>query len=309
MQENLYEILGVAENASPTEIKNAYRKLAVQHHPDKGGDEEMFKKISGAYEILSDPQKKSQYDNRKNNPYGGTPFEDLFSQMFGGNPFGGGNPFEQRRPQAPSKVVKVMVSPVESYLGVEKTINYIKEKHCHGCNGSGGERKKCTRCGGSGVIIKQFGTGFMIQQVQTHCDGCGGKGFILSSKCNICGGKTTISEPQEIKVKLPNGVDNGQFLKLQGMGDFVNGMYGDLIIQVELEQRDGFEKINNDLVYNLYLDLNTIQKSTFSIPHPHGELNMTAPKTVDTSKPLRLRGKGYNGGDMYVKLHLKFERV
>lgn len=308
MQENLYEILGVAENASPAEIKSAYRKLAVQHHPDKGGDAEMFKKVSGAYEILSDPQKKAQYDNRKNNPYGGTPFEDLFSQMFGGNPFGGGNPFEQRRPQAPSKVVKVMVSPVESYLGVEKTINYIKEKHCNGCGGSGGERQKCTRCGGSGVIIKQFGTGFMIQQVQTHCDGCGGKGFILTNRCNICAGRTTISEPQEIKVKLPNGVDNGQFLKLQGMGDFVNGMYGDLIIQVELEQRDGFEKINNDLVYNLYLNLEQIQQSKFNIPHPDGELNVTSPKIVDTSKPLRLKGKGYNGGDMYVKLHLKFEK-
>jgi len=307
MQENLYEILGVTENASQSEIKNAYRKLAIQHHPDKGGDEEMFKKISGAYEILGDTQKRQQYDNRKNNPYGGTPFEDLFSQMFGGNPFGG-NPFGQRRPQAPSKVIKIKVSPVESYLGVEKTINYVKEKHCTTCNGSGGDRQKCGGCGGAGFVIKQFGTGFMIQQVQTACDLCGGKGYSLRTKCNSCGGKGTIGENQEIKVRLPNGVDNGQFLKLEKYGDYVNGFYGDLVIQVELEPQDGFEKINNDLVYNLNLNLEEIQKPKFSIPHPDGELNVTSPKVVDTSKPLRLKGKGYNGGDMYVKLNLRFEK-
>ncbi len=307
MQDNLYEILGVKEDASAADIKSAYRKLAVKYHPDKGGDEEMFKKISSAYEVLSDPQKRSQYDNRNNNPFGGGSFEDMFSQMFGGNPFGG-NPFQQRRQQAPNKIVKLKVTPVESYLGVEKNVSFIKETHCQPCNGSGGDRQKCGRCNGTGFIIKQFGTGFMVQQIQTGCDFCGGRGSILTKQCNICGGKGTISQPGEIKIKLPNAVDNGQFLKLEKMGDFHNGVYGDLIIQVELESNDGFEKINNDLVYNLYLNLEQIQKPNFNIPHPSGELNVTAPKVVDTSKPLRLKGKGYNGGDMYVKLHLKFEK-
>jgi molecular chaperone DnaJ len=300
---NYYEILGIEEKATQDEIKKVYRKLAVQHHPDKGGDENKFKEINEAYEILSDPQKRTNYDTQKNNPYQGSPFEDLFSNIFGG----GG--FQQRRQQAaPSKIVKVSISPVESFLGVEKKITYFKNTHCQGCNGSGGEQQKCSGCGGSGYKLKTFGTGFMVQQVRTSCDICAGRGFTLIHKCYFCNGAGTRSETQEVNIQIPVGIDNGQYLKMDKMGDFVNGVYGDLILQIQLEPKDGYEKMNNDLIYNLYLDLQQIQKDNFSIPHPTGELKMTAPKVVDTSKPLRLKGKGYNGGDMYVKLHVKFER-
>lgn len=107
---------------------------------------------------------------------------------------------------------------------------------------------------------------------------------------------------------MPVGVDSGQFLKFADLGDFRNGEYGDLIIQIEVVPQDGFEKLNNDLVYNLYLNLEEIQKEKFTIPHPDGELNINSPNVVDTSKPLRLRGKGYSGGDMYVKLNVRFNR-
>jgi molecular chaperone DnaJ len=107
---------------------------------------------------------------------------------------------------------------------------------------------------------------------------------------------------------IPRGVDSGQYLKLEKSGDFKNGEYGDLIIQIEVVSHEGFDKVNNDLVYNLFLNFNDLKKEKYNIPHPDGELRIDSPKIFDSSKPLRLRGKGYNGGDMYVKLNVKFER-
>jgi len=128
-------------------------------------------------------------------------------------------------------------------------------------------------------------------------------------KCYSCDGRGVKSKANEIKINVPHGSDNGQFLKLQNMGDFSNGEYGDLVIQIEMVNKDGYEKINNDLVYNLYLNLEEVNKEKYTIPHPSGDLNTSAPKVFDTSKPLRLKGKGYQGGDMYVKLHVRFERT
>jgi DnaJ-class molecular chaperone len=124
----------------------------------------------------------------------------------------------------------------------------------------------------------------------------------------MCDGRGTQSTINQVQISLPKNCDSGQFLKLAGLGDFKNGEYGDLVIQLEMISKDGYEKINNDLIYNLTLDLNEIQNEKFKIPHPDGELMVTAPRTVETAKPLRLRGKGYEGGDMWVKLNLKFER-
>jgi molecular chaperone DnaJ len=310
---NYYEILGIEEKASPEEIKKQYRKLSKEFHPDvnpEGGDR--FKEIAEAYENLSDPQKRASYDNRKNNPFGGG-FDgnlgDIFSQMFGGeNPFGG-NPFQQRRqPSAPPKIIKLTVSPIESYLGANKKIQYTKEDQCMGCLGSGGEQKTCSGCGGTGATIKTFGTGFMVQQIRTTCESCGGKGYTLVNRCNKCLGRGTKTTSQELDVKLPIGIDSGQFLKLQGYGDFSNGVAGDLVIQVEIIPQDDFEKLNNDLIYTLFLDNFELMNDTYSIPHPLGELSVKSPKKFDTSVPLRLKGKGYNGGDMYIKLQVRFDK-
>lgn len=302
---NYYNILGIEESSTSEDIKKQYRKLSKEFHPDVNPDgEEKFKDIAEAFEVLSDTNKRAQYDKQRKNPYGGTQFEDIFSQMFGGQ-----NPFQQRRqPTAPAKIVKVNISPIESYLGSEKKITYFKESQCQGCNGSGGEQQKCGGCGGSGYIVKQFGTGFMVQQIRTACDICSGRGYTLIHKCYFCSGSGKKSETQEINIKLPVGIDNGQYMKLENYGDFVNGVYGDLVIQVEVEPKDGYEKMNNDLIYNLFLNLDEAKSDSFRIPHPSGDLNTQAPKIFDSSKPLRLKGKGYNGGDMYVKLNVKFER-
>lgn len=303
-----YKILEIEEKATDDEIKKSYRNLSKKYHPDLNPDgDEKFKEIAEAYEVLSDKQKRAQYDSSKNNPFGSSnPFEDLFSQMFGGRT---PNFNQQKRKSAPDKIIKVEISPIESYYGSEKAINYVRDHSCGVCNGSGGERQTCNGCGGQGFQIKQFGTGFMVQQIRTACPTCGGRGYTLVHKCYNCDGRGVKSQVNQISINLPNGSDNGQFLKLQNLGDFKNGEYGDLVIQLEMINKDGFEKINDDLIYNLFLDLDEIQKDKFKIPHPDGDLNINAPKTFDSSKPLRLKGKGFKNGDMYVKLHVKFDRV
>lgn len=300
-----YKILEVEENSSEEDIKKSYRSLSKKYHPDMNPNgSEKFKEIAEAYEILGDKSKKENYDNQRKNPYNNTPFENIFSQMFGGQ-----NQSANRRKSAPDKVIKIQVTPIESYFGLDKTINYSKDNHCNFCGGTGGEQQGCGTCGGSGFQVRTFGTGFMVQQIRTACPNCNGKGSILIKRCNHCQGRGVQTGNQELKISIPKGADNGQFLKIQGFGDFRNGDYGDLIMQVELTPKDNFEKMNNDLIYNLFLGLEDLQKEKMIVPHPDGELNVSVPRIFDSSKPLRVRGKGYEGGDLYVKLFVKFERT
>ena len=302
-----YKILEVEEKASQQDIKKSYRTLSKKYHPDINPEgSEQFKNIAEAYDTIGNPEKRAQYDQTKNNPFannGGSSFEDIFNQMFNR-----GNPQRARGKSVPDKVVKVFIDPIESYQGIEKKIQYVKDTQCGGCNGTGGQQQTCTGCNGAGFQIKTFGTGFMVQQIRQSCVSCGGRGYTLVHKCQTCNGHGTKSEVSTVNFKLPKGVDSGQFLKLENFGDFRQGEIGDLVIQIELIEKDGFEKINNDLIYNLFLDLEGIKDDKLKVPHPDGDLMLGQPKIFDTSKPLRLKGKGYNGGDMYVKLNVKFER-
>jgi molecular chaperone DnaJ len=302
--EDFYQILGVSENASQDEIKKAYRKLAVEHHPDKGGDENKFKKISEAYDTIGDENKRSQYDNQRRNPFanmgggGFNPFEDMFNQMH-----------TQRKRAVPDKIVEVVVGAVESYKGGEKSITYNRDHNCGGCNGSGGERITCSTCGGQGVITQQIGTGLFTQIIRQSCGSCGGRGFSYKTTCGICHGKTTTSNVETISIKLPNGIDEGQFLRVQGKGDFKDGMYGNLVVRIKIVPENNFEKSMDDLIYNAYFDLNSLKEDTVKVPHPLGEISIKLPGEFDTSKPLRVKGKGYhNRGDLYIKLFVKFKR-
>jgi len=300
-----YKILEVEENASEDEIKKSYRTLSKKYHPDMNpSGAEQFKDISEAYEILSSKDKREKYNYQRKNPYGNTPFEDLFSGMFNQRT----NPFQNRRKSAPDKIVKLEISPIESFLGHTKSFQYMREKACNVCSGSGGELELCKTCGGQGFHIKTFGTGFMVQQIRSACPACGGRGQILIQSCYSCSGRGTKGTVESLDVKIPVGIDDGNYLKLENMGDFRNGELGDLVIQCVMVAKDNFEKINNDLVYNLYLNYEDLKKSNFTIPHPLGDLTIAIPKLFDTSKPLRLKSKGYFDGDMYVKLFVKFER-
>lgn len=300
-----YKILEVEENATEEEIKKSYRNLSKKYHPDLNPEgAEKFKEINEAYENLGEKSKRDSYNSKRKNPYSGTGFEQFFSQMFGNRT----NTETFRRKQSPDKIIKITITPIESYRGEEKTISYFRETHCQTCNGTGGEQNSCNICEGTGFLVKTFGTGFMVQQIRTACPNCQGKGYNLISKCYDCAGLGFKSTRNEFKINLPVGIDSGQFVKIPQQGDFKFGGYGDLVLQIEMEFRDGFEKINSDLIYNLNLDLDGIKSDKFKIPHPDGELIVPAPKFFDSSKPLRLRGKGYSGGDMFVKLNVKFER-
>ena len=306
--EDFYKVLGVNENASQDEIKKAYRKLAVEHHPDKGGDENTFKKISEAYDTIGDENKRSQYNNQRSNPFSGGVGFDPFGNGF--NPFGDMfNMHQQRKRAVPDKIVEVVVGAVESFKADDKAINYSRNHKCGGCNGEGGEKITCSTCGGAGSITQQIGTGLFTQIIRQGCGSCSGRGFNYKTTCGVCHGSTTTSSMETINVKLPHGIDEGQFLRVQGKGDFKDGMYGNLVIKVKVIPENNFEKSLDDLIYNAYFNLETIKQETVKVPHPLGEISIKLPEVFDTTKPLRVKGKGYhNKGDLYIKLFVKFNR-
>jgi molecular chaperone DnaJ len=303
--ENFYEVLGVSETATQDEIKKAYRKLAKENHPDAGGNEEIFKKISVAYETIGDDQKRQQYDNQRKNPFGGFGnMDDVFSQMFGGRRQ------NQQRPVHTSNIT-VNIGVLDSYRAGKHALSYRRQTMCDPCKGSGGERTICTICGGSGVVVRQISNGMFAQIIQTACDGCGGTGSKLINPCFMCSGTGAKPEMKSIDISLPHGVDNGQFLRLTGMGDFRNGIYGDLVVRIELKQQDNFDKVDNHLVYNSFLTLEDLKDGKLVVPHPDGELTIKMPKKVDTSIPLRVKSKGFRLetiGDLMINQYVKFER-
>jgi len=304
---NYYKILEVQENATEDDIKKSYRNLSKKYHPDVNPDGgEKFREINEAYEVLKDKTKRDQYDFSLKNPnHNSFSIEDLINKNFGGGfDFG-----FRKQNSSPDQIIKLEISPVESYHGVEKAFFYNRKKMCDTCTGSGGDRVSCSTCGGSGVFYRTFGNGFLMQRIASNCNSCNGKGFTLRNTCHTCNGEGTQMESKQLKVKIPKNIDNGEFLKLKALGNFTNGNYGDLVVQIQLTPKDGYEKMNNDLVYNLFLSLEDLSKEKLIIPHPDGDLILQFPKNFDTSKPLRLKNKGYRDGDMYVKMYVKFEKI
>jgi molecular chaperone DnaJ len=307
--ETYYSVLGVSEDASQDEIKKAYRKLAKENHPDKGGDEEAFKKISVAYDAIGDENKRKEYDYQRTNPFAGMgggqgmSFNDIFNSVFGRN--------MNTQQRAHTTNINVNVGTLESYLGIKKTITYKRKKGCETCNGTGGDKRHCHTCQGHGQVMQQMGSGMFIQMVTTTCPTCQGRGELIINPCFVCHGTSVNDEIKNVDLKLPHGVDDGQFLRLQGLGDYRNGIYGDLIVRVKMENENGFEKIGNNLVYDLFLDLDILKVGTFDVPHPDGTMNLKLPKKIDTSKPLRVKGKGFKTdmiGDLIINQYLKYDR-
>lgn len=307
--ENYYNVLGVSENATQDDIKKAFRNKSKEHHPDRGGNEEEFKKINEAYSTIGDEQKRAEYDNQRNNPFanmsgnpfGGDPF-DMFSNMFGGR---------QSQRRAPDRIVDLKIGSVDSFLGKKIDVNFIRKKNCDPCGGQGGERTTCNTCGGTGVIMQKIGNAFFQNIIQTSCGSCNGRGYTLKNVCNVCHGEGRQDENMSVTINIPVGLSDGQMIKAGGMGDFANGMFGDIIFKVEIVNQDGFEKSGGDLIYTKFMSIDELNNDNIEIPHPHGAIKINLPDTVDTSVPLKVRGKGYQNerGDMYVKLHVKHKRA
>ena len=304
-----YNILGVSRDASADEIKKAYRKLSKQYHPDvnpDGGDK--FKEIGEAYGVLSDETKRQQYDNP--NPFtggGGGSMEDFFN-MFNQQQ-------QRRRPQAPDKVVNIDITPLESYTGKEKELSYQVRKQCETCVGTGGDREVCGTCQGHGRVRQKFGSGMFAQVVESDCPQCRGEGYRIINPCHSCGGQKTKPMFTTVKVNIPQNVDSGDFLRLQGKGDYYpNRGMGDLILKVNMVKDEGFEKVNNDLVYSHKVNVRDFMvMDSIQVPHPDSKINIPLPEVLDTEKPLRVRGKGYKiqgiTGDLYIKLSVTRDGV
>jgi molecular chaperone DnaJ len=297
-----YKILGVQENSSDDDIKKAYRRLSKEYHPDVNPQgAERFKEIAEAYENIGTQEKRQALKNRSQNPFAGQGFEDMFANMFGGGQ-------RQRRPMVPDKVVTVTINPIQSFRGEQINVNYFRNKACEPCSGTGGSRQVCESCKGYGYHSMVTGSGFFRQEIRKVCNVCNGEGYKMINKCHVCDGGGVKPTSESIRLQLPVGIDEGQFLKLQELGDYHDGLYGNLVVQVKMVSVDGYEKMGNDLILNLYLDLDDLKKDSIIVKHPSSDLKMDLPLDFDSSKPLRLRGKGYGVGDMYVKLNVKFDR-
>ena len=299
-----YNILGLNENASETEIKKAYRELSKQYHPDVNPDGgEKFKEIAEAYDVLTNPDKKSRWESEKNGFGGFGNFDEFFNMFNFGN--------QSRRPTVPEKIIEVSIGALKSYSGGEIKITYSRNIECGGCKGSGGDKRICATCQGNGFVVQTISGGFFQQQFRSTCPSCKGTGNIVIKPCNSCSGSGNNPETKEININIPTNVDEGQFFRLPNLGDFMHGMYGNLLIKVKIEPEGGFEKAGDDLIYTKYYNLEQLNESNITIPHPDGEITITMPELFDTSTPMRVRGKGYKGnrnGDLYVKNVVKFKR-
>jgi molecular chaperone DnaJ len=328
-----YEVLGVEKNASADEIKKAYRKKAIQYHPDKNpGDkaaEEKFKEAAEAYEVLSDPQKRQRYDQFGHAGMGGAggfsgggmSMEDIFSHfgdIFGGagfdlgDLFGGGGGGRSRGPRmrrGSDMRVKVRLTLEEIATGCEKKIKVRKQVQCKSCNGTGsedGRTETCPTCKGTGRTVRQQRGIFGMMQVQAECETCHGEGQIIKNKCAKCNGEGVVRDEEIITINIPAGVAAGMQLTMQGKGNAAprGGVAGDLLILIEEEQHKDFIRQDSDLIYNLLLDMPTaILGGQIQIPTLSGEARITITPGTQPGKVLRMRGKGLPRIDQYGRTY------
>ncbi len=328
-----YEVLGVDKKASAEEIKKAYRKKAIQYHPDKNpGDkeaEEKFKEAAEAYEVLSDPQKRQRYDQfgfagmSGAGGFSGGDFsmQDIFSQFgdlfeswgMGGGSFssffgGGGSRGGQRVRRGTDLRVKVRLTLEEINSGVEKKIKVkklVECKHCHGtgsADGSSGET--CPTCKGTGRVVRTQRGIFGMMQVQETCPTCHGEGKIIKNKCTHCNGDGVVRDEEIITIKIPAGVSGGMQIPVQGKGNAAprGGVPGDLLVLVEEEEHKDLVRDGNDLIYNLLLDMPTaILGGQVQIPTLTGDVKITITPGTQPGKVLRMRGKGLPIIDQYAR--------
>lgn len=312
MHKNYYEILGVSKDAKSEDIKKSYRKLSKQYHPDVNPEgEQKFKEIAEAYAILSDDQKRKQYDSPSSNPFGGGPDIDEFlrNMGFGGSPFdNAGGSSKRRETKVPDTILNVIISPLESFKGGNKELTYNYQDSCEVCSGSGGDRKVCGSCQGNGFIRRQHNNGMFNSIVEQPCPSCNTSGYQVTNPCYSCGGKGTKSKIENLNVDLPRTIDDGDFLRVGKKGNFYIGYgRGDLILKIIMKAKDGYEKIGLDLVYNKRMSaLEFLFDEKLIIPHPDGDISILTPDNIDTEKPLRLKGKGYQTSQGVGHMYLKF---
>ncbi|MFC0181553.1 molecular chaperone DnaJ [Pseudarcicella hirudinis] len=335
-----YEVLGVDKNASEDEIKKAYRKMAIKYHPDKNPNdpsaEEKFKEAAEAYEVLSNAQKKAQYDRYGHAGMGGAAsggfnggnmnMDDIFSQfgdIFGdGSPFGsffsGGGGGSSRRARRGSDLrIKLKLDLEEIANGVEKKIKVKRHVTCKACSGNGAkngtELKTCGTCNGSGQVrrVQQTMLGQMVST--STCPTCNGEGKIVSTRCDVCYGEGRVLEEEIIPIKIPAGVAEGMQLSMNGKGNVPprGGVAGDLLIVIEEEAHEVLHRDGNNVVYDLYVNFADAALGTsVEVPTIGGKARITLEPGTQSGKILRLKGKGikelngYGTGDQLIHVNI-----
>lgn len=333
-----YEILEVSKSASPEEIKKAYRKKAIQYHPDKNpGDkasEEKFKEAAEAYEVLSDSQKRQRYDqfghagmggNSGGGGYGGhgMNMEDIFSHfgdIFGGGGFGGfgGRSGGGRRVNKGSNLrVKVTLNLQEIAHGAEKKIKVKKHVACDTCRGKGAEHESdfhtCSTCRGSGQVTRISNTILGQMQTSSTCPTCNGDGKTITNKCKACSGEGIVVSEEVITLNIPAGVEDGMQLQVSGKGNAARrgGVNGDLLVVISEESHSELIRDGLDLIYPLYISVpDAIIGCSVEVPAIDGALKIKIEAGTQPGKILRLKSKGlpevqgYGKGDLLVKVHV-----
>lgn len=339
-----YEVLGVEKNATADQIKKAYRRKAIEYHPDKNPGnkeaEDKFKEAAEAYEVLSNPDKRARYDQfghagmsgaaGNGGPFGGfsggMSMDDIFSMfgdIFGGHSgfgggFGGGySSNQQRRFRGADLRVKVKLNLKEISTGVEKKFKlkkYVQCSHCHGMGAEGNSgTETCPTCNGTGSVIRNQQTILGTMQTRVTCSTCGGEGKIIKEKCKECSGEGIVYGEEVVTVKIPAGVAEGMQLTMNGKGNAGkhNGISGDLLILIEEEVDKDLIRDEDDLIYNLLLSFPTAALGgAVEIPTVDGKVKVKIEPGTQPGKVLRIRGKGlpsvngYGTGDLLVNISI-----
>jgi len=340
MAKDYYNSLGLDKSASADDIKKSYRKMAMKYHPDRNPDnteaEEKFKDISEAYAILSDDTKKANYDqfgDPEGRMHQGFDMHDFMrnfnmGDMFGGgSPFGGGNPFEGfggRQQRSPMKrgadlSVRMKIDIRDVITGYEKNIKYSRKITCQACDGFGGEQEKCSKCHGLGKIQVNKNMGFATVSTTTNCDVCKGHGHIIKIACETCHGHGVVDQETELNIKLPKGIDNNDRFQANGKGNMAerpgkHGIYGDLIINIIVENNTLLERHGSNLLYNLEIPFTTLMLGGDAVvPTLNGEVKIKIPQYTKPNEVKRLRGKGLANqrgqrGDLMVVIHINIPK-
>ncbi len=315
-KKDYYDVLGVSKGASDAEIKSAYRKLARQYHPDVSKEpnaEEKFKELSEAHEVLSDQQKRAQYDQFGHAGANGQGFGgfggggagfgfddidlgDIFGSFFGGGRGGG-------RSNRPSKgrdyERQETLTFEEAIFGVSKKIQLRVTEDCTSCGGSGAHSKSdittCSTCGGSGSVTKTQQTIFGVQQVRTTCGTCGGTGTIIKNKCKSCNGKGKKTVTKDVKVDIPAGVDTGTQMRMEGYGEAGNmgGPNGDLYLVFDVKPHKYFVRDGSDIILEVPISFSQAALgATIQVPTVDGEVKLKVAPGTQSGTKMKLKDKG-----------------
>jgi molecular chaperone DnaJ len=317
-----YEVLGVARSATDDELKKAFRRLAMKHHPDRNpGDhacEEQFKEAKQAYEVLADKQKRAMYDQHGHAAFEGGGrgggfhadvgdiFGDIFSDIFGMGRGGGGG--RARRGSDLRYVLELDLE--EAVFGIERTIDISTLVACGGCAGSGsadGKTEPCTTCRGHGRVRMQQG----IFSVQQACPACNGSGTTIKTPCKTCRGEGRVPNERSLQVKIPAGVDSGDRIRLTGQGEAggAGSTPGDLYVEVRVREHAIFQREGDDLYCEVPIRFSQAALGAdLKVPTLEGEAVITIPVETQTGKLFRLRGKGVRNvrsgrvGDLHCRV-------